>query len=220
MTKAMKLVVEPVINLLHQAACSTLATQSAQLPGYPYATVVPNVLDECHRPLLLVSALAEHTKNLLADHRVSLSLLESGTANVQTAARITLLGDAEPFDPAELLTARYLRYLPDAAQYLELDFMFFRVNLKRVRFIAGVGKMGWLEAAQWAAVPSLSLAREGALVEIAQRAAPTGIRILGVDGYGIDYEADGFRDRQAFDGHDAQIDLDEELLRRVASQLS
>ena len=216
----MKLVVEPVINLLHQAACSTLATQSAQLPGYPYATVVPNVLDECHRPLLLVSALAEHTKNLLADHRVSLSLLESGTANVQTAARITLLGDAEPFDPAELLTARYLRYLPDAAQYLELDFMFFRVNPKRVRFIAGVGKMGWLEAAQWAAVPSLSLAREGALVEIAQRAAPTGIRILGVDCYGIDYEADGFRDRQAFDGHDAQIDLDEELLRRVASQLS
>lgn len=216
----MKLVVEPVINLLHQAACSTLATQSAQLPGYPYATVVPNVLDECHRPLLLVSALAEHTKNLLADHRISLSLLESGTANVQTAARITLLGDAEPFDPAELLTARYLRYLPDAAQYLELDFMFFRVNPKRVRFIAGVGKMGWLEAAQWAAVPSLSLAREGALVEIAQRAAPTGIRILGVDGYGIDYEADGFRDRQAFDGHDAQIDLDEELLRRVASQLS
>lgn len=216
----MKLVVEPVINLLHQAACSTLATQSAQLPGYPYATVVPNVLDECHRPLLLVSALAEHTKNLLADHRVSLSLLESGTANVQTAARITLLGDAEPFDPAELLTARYLRYLPDAAQYLELDFMFFRVNPKRVRFIAGGGKMGWLEAAQWAAVPSLSLAREGALVEIAQRAAPTGIRILGVDCYGIDYEADGFRDRQAFDGHDAQIDLDEELLRRVASQLS
>ena len=216
----MKLVVEPVINLLHQAACSTLATQSSQLPGYPYATVVPNVLDECHRPLLLVSALAEHTKNLLADHRVSLSLLESGTANVQTAARITLLGDAEPFDPAELLTARYLRYLPDAAQYLELDFMFFRVNPKRVRFIAGVGKMGWLEAAQWAAVPSLSLAREGALVEIAQRAAPTGIRILGVDCYGIDYEADGFRDRQAFDGHDAQIDLDEELLRRVASQLS
>ncbi len=80
--------------------------------------------------------------------------------------------------------------------------------------------MGWLEAAQCAAVPSLSLAREGALVETAQRAAPTGIRILGVDGYGIDYEADGFRDRQAFDGHDAQVDPDEELLRRVASQLS
>ena len=216
----MKLVVEPIINLLHEASYSTLATQSAQLPGYPYATVVPNVLDASHRPLLLVSALAEHTKNLLADHQVSLSLLEPGTTKVQAAARITLLGDAEQFEPDELLTARYLRYLPDAVQYLELDFMFFRVNPKRVRFIAGVGKMGWLEAAQWAAVPSLSLDREGALVEIAQRAAPSGIRILGVDVYGIDYEADGFRDRQALDGHAAQVDLDEEYLRRVASQLS
>ena len=138
---------EPVINLLHLAEFSTLATQSQQLPGYPYATAVPNVLDENHRPLLLISRLAEHTKNLLADPRVSLSLVEPGTANVQTAARITLLGDAQQFQPDDLLKTRYLRYIPDAAQYLELDFMFFRVNPRRIRFIAGIGKMGWLEAA-------------------------------------------------------------------------
>ena len=82
----MKLAVEPTVNFLHKPAYSTLATQSAQFPGYPYATVVPNVLDECHRPLLLVSALAEHTKNLLADPRVSFSLIEPGAESVQTAA--------------------------------------------------------------------------------------------------------------------------------------
>jgi hypothetical protein len=216
----MKLAVAPAINLLHETSYSTLATQSVQLSGYPYATVVPNVLDEYHRPLLLVSALAEHTKNLLADPRVSLSLVEPGATNVQTAARITLLGDAEWFEPDVLLKARYLRYLPDAGQYLELDFMFFRIIPKRARFIAGVGKMGWLDAAEWASVSSLSLARECTLVEIAQRAAPTGIRILGVDCYGIDYKADGFQDRQAFEGHDAQGDIDEEFLKTVASQLS
>ena len=216
----MKLAVEPIINLLHEAAYSTLATQSAQFPGYPFATVVPNVLDECHRPLLLVSALAEHTKNLLADPRVSYSLVEPGTDNVQTGARITLLGDADRFEPDKLLKARYLRYLPDAVQYFELDFMFFRIILTRVRFIAGVGKMGWLEAAEWGSVQSLAPERESALVEFAQQAAPTGILILGVDCYGIDYEADGFRDRQSFDGHDAHVDLDDEFLRRVASQLS
>lgn len=212
--------VEPVINLLHLAEYSTLATQSQQLPGYPYATVVPNVLDENHRPLLLVSNLAEHTKNLLADPRVSLSLVEPGTANVQTAARITLLGDAEPFQPDDFLTARYLRYLPDAAQYLELDFIFFRINAKRIRFIAGIGKMGWLEVAAWGAVPSLSLEKESALVETAQQAAPTGIRILGVDHFGIDYQADGFRDRQRFVDHDARDGIDEGVLRGAASQLS
>ena len=216
----MKLAVEPAINLLHEVSYSTLATQSVQLPGYPYASAVPNVLDECHRPLLLVSALAEHTKNLLADSRVSLSHVEPGAENVQTAARMTLLGDAEWFEPEELLKARYLRYLPDAGQYLELDFMFFRIIPKRARFIAGVGKMGWLEAAEWGAVPSLSLERECVLVEIAQRAVRTGIRILGVDCYGIDYEVDGFRDRQAFDGHDAQVDIEDGFMEAVASQLS
>ncbi len=114
----MKLAVGPVLNLLHEATYSTLATQSAQLPGYPYATVVPNVLDEYHRPVLLISALAEHTKNLLVTPQTCLSLIEPGTANVQTAARISLLGDAEQFAPSDLLKARYLRFLPDAAQFL------------------------------------------------------------------------------------------------------
>lgn len=57
----MKLEITSVLDLLHRSSFSTLATQSLQMPGYPYATVIPNVLDECHRSLLLISALAEHT---------------------------------------------------------------------------------------------------------------------------------------------------------------
>ncbi len=216
----MKLAVGPVLNLLHEATYSTLATQSVQLPGYPYATVVPNVLDEYHRPVLLISALAEHTKNLLVTPHTCLSLVETGTANVQTAARISLLGDAEQFEPSDLLKARYLRFLPDAAQYLELDFMFFQIIPRRIRFIAGVGKMGWLEAAEWGTVLSLSLDKERALVETAQRAAPTGISILGIDCYGIDYEADGFRDRYVFDLGEGRNTIDEGFLRTAVSQLS
>jgi len=98
--------------------------------------------------------------------------------------------------------------------------MFFRIIPKRVRFIAGVGKMGWLEAAEWGAVQSLALERESTLVEIAQQAAPTGIRILGVDCLGIDYEPDGFRDRQAFSGRNTVGGIDEDIIRVAASQLS
>lgn len=216
----MKLAVEPAINLLHGAAWSTLATQSIQLPGYPYATVIPNVLDECHRPLLLVSALAEHTKNLLANPRVSLSLLEPGTDNVQTAGRITLLGDAERFEPCELLKARYLRYLPDAEQYLQLDFMFFRIIPKRLRHIAGVGKMGWLMAENLASVPSLSLAQEASLLASAQPAAAPGILILGIDCCGIDYQSAGRRCRLAFDDAERRELIDEDFLHRTVAQLS
>lgn len=216
----MKLAIEPAINLLHGAAYSTLATQSTQLPGYPYATLIPNVLDECHRPLLLISALAEHTRNLLADPRVSLSLLEPGAADVQTAARLTLLGDVERFAPSALLKARYLRYRPDAERYLQLDFMFFRILPKRLRHIAGIGRMGWLEAEDLAAAPSLSLDGENTLLESAQTAAAKGIAILGVDCFGIDYQSAGIRSRQAFDSHEGRELIDEDLLRRVVARLS
>ena len=57
----MKLELAPVLNLLHSAQASTLATHSLQMPGYPYATVVPNILDEQHRSVLLISAPVSYT---------------------------------------------------------------------------------------------------------------------------------------------------------------
>lgn len=192
----MKLELAPVLNLLHSAKASTLATQSLQMPGYPYATVVPNVLDEQHRPILLISALAEHTKNLLADPKVSISVTESGIANVQDGHRLTLVGDAEQFEPMQELIARYLRYVPAAEQYLQLDFMFFRILPKRLRYIGGVGRMGWVEADTLESVASLSIAEEFALLGEAEVVAPRNVTLLGIDPYGIDYVADGFRDRQ------------------------
>ncbi|MDP3638781.1 MAG: pyridoxamine 5'-phosphate oxidase family protein [Azonexus sp.] len=196
----MKLVLAPVLNLLHSAHASTLATQFTLMTGYPYATVIPNVLDEQHRPILLISALAEHTKNLLADPKVSISVTKSGVPNVQDGQRLTLIGDAEQFEPDDALKARYLRYLPAAEQYLMLDFMFFRIQPKRLRYIGGVGKMGWVETEVLAAIPSLSLADEATLLAEAQAIAPRNVTLLGIDPFGIDYLADEFRDRSAFQG--------------------
>lgn len=195
----MKLELAPVLNLLHSAPASTLATQSIQMPGYPYATVVPNVLDEQHRPILLISALAEHTKNLLADPKVSISVNESGITNVQDGQRLTLVGDAERFEPDQALITRYLRYVPAAEQYLTLDFMFFRIIPKRLRYIGGVGNMGWVEAEAFDTATSLSLADEAALLAEAESVVPRNVTVLGIDGYGIDYVADGFRDRQVLE---------------------
>ena len=192
----MKLDLAPVINLLHSATASTLATQSLQMPGYPYATVVPNVLDERHRPILLISALAEHTKNLLADPKVSISVTESGIANVQDGQRLTLVGDAEYFEPSLELMARYLRYVPAAEQYLLLDFMFFRIIPKRLRYIGGVGKMGWVEADTLEAANKLLFADESSLLAEVEAVAPRNVTLLGIDSYGVDYIADGFRDRR------------------------
>lgn len=193
---AVKLELAPVLNLLHSAYAATLATQSLQMPGYPYATVVPNVLDEQHRPILLISTLAEHTKNLLADPKVSLSVMESGIANVQDGQRLTLVGDAERFEPSNELVARYQRYVPAVEQYLQLDFIFFRIIPTRLRYIGGVGKMGWVEADTLEAAIKLPLADEATLLAEVEAVVPRNVTLLGIDTYGIDYIADGFRDRR------------------------
>ena len=108
-----------------------------------------------------------------------------------------MVGEAERFEPNQELLARYLRYVPAAEQYLQLDFMFFRIQSRRLRYIGGVGKMGWVEGETLAAINNLSLADESVLLAEAAAVAPRNVTLLGIDSYGIDYLADGFRDRQA-----------------------
>lgn len=189
----MKIPLADAINLLHRARYATLATQSAPMPGYPYATVVPNVLDAAHRPLLFVSALAEHTRNLMTDRRVSLSVLDPDAADVQAGARLTLVGDALPLEADDALIVRYLRYLPEAENYLGLDFRFFRIEPQRLRYIGGVGQMGWIEAVEWRELPALTAEEEARWLTVAQQAG--GGTVLGVDTFGVDLVRDGKRQR-------------------------
>ncbi|PKO85084.1 MAG: pyridoxamine 5'-phosphate oxidase [Betaproteobacteria bacterium HGW-Betaproteobacteria-12] len=184
-----------VIHLLHEASHAILSTHSTQLPGYPYGTAVPLVVDEAQRPLLLISALAEHTKNLLADPRASLAVIEAGQANVQDAARATLVGRIEPFQPRPELVQRYLRYQPDAEQFLQLDFQFFRMQVERIRYIGGIGRMGWLDAGSWLTTDVLSEDEETRLLAL----APPSVHLLGIDPFGIDYITGGTRQRQRFE---------------------
>ena len=195
----MKIAIAPVIHLLHEAPHAILSTHSTQMPGFPYGTAIPLVLDELNQPVLLISTLAEHTKNLLADSRASIAIVEPGKANVQDAARLTLVGRAETFTPAPELVQRYLRYQPDAEQYLQLDFLFFRFKPERARFIGGIGKMGWLEGQEWGETGLISLAEEIALLSAATPVMPNNIRLRGIDAFGIDYDRDGQYGRLRFD---------------------
>ncbi|WER50417.1 pyridoxamine 5'-phosphate oxidase family protein [Cupriavidus sp. WKF15] len=192
------MLIEHAINLLHEASYGTLATNSALLPGYPYATVVPYVPGEAHNPVICISALAEHTKNLLADSRISLSVLQPGVIDVQAARRLTIVGEAERFAPSSAVLSRYLRYEPGAEQLLALDFAPFRLKPTKIRFIAGVGRMGWVESSVLETMPQVQEQEELNLVREMSRIVPTGIRVLGVDCYGIDYEINGRRARQSF----------------------
>lgn len=189
---------EAVLSLMHLAAVGSLASHSRQLPGYPFATAVPYVLDQCHNPVLCISALAEHTKNILSDSRVSLSIVKPGSEDLQDTARLTLIADAERIEPDAPLQARYLRYLPSTEELLMLDFMFFRLRPKRIRYIGGVGRMGWVEEIDWTALPVLPAELEQHFLEQAGTQLKGRAKLLGADCFGIDYEVKGERHRQRF----------------------
>ena len=194
----MKLSLEPALTLLHTCRHGTLATHSSHLSGYPFATPVPYALDPAHNPVLCISALAEHTKNAVADPRVSLSVMQPGAEDVQDSARLTLVADAERIEPDEALRTRYLRYLPRTEELLALDFMFFRLRPKRIRYIGGVGRMGWVEEADWQALPLLPAELEQQFLKETSTQLNARVKLLGADCFGIDYEVKGERHRQRF----------------------
>jgi hypothetical protein len=216
----MKIHRETVIPLLHKTTYGVLATQSTQLPGYPFASILPFMADERQCPVFLISALAEHTKNLIADQRASFLVASPERHNVLAGARLTLVGDVQRFDASQELLARYLRYQPDAQQYLDLgDFAFFRLTPKRARYVAGFGAMGWLEEVEWANGAVLPPADEARFYRDLIADLPMGIRLLGLDCYGVDIERQGQRERQQFPNAPVATENASEVIKRFLAAL-
>lgn len=133
-------------QFLRSTHSGLLSTFSTKFEGYPFGSVAPFVLNQQGEPVILISTLAEHTKNILKNPKVSL-LVFAGSEDLQANSRLTLIGEALATDKADAaLRARYLRYLPQATSYFDMhDFSFFRIAIKQARYIAGFGKMSWLE---------------------------------------------------------------------------
>jgi putative heme iron utilization protein len=137
---------EAVRALLQTQRHGVLATLSARHDGWPFASVTPYALTETGEPILLLSALAEHTRNVQADARASLFVQED-EADRQASARVTLLGRVEAADGSEL-RERYIAWHAQAREYFAMaDFGLYVLRLETARFVRGFGEMGWLDAA-------------------------------------------------------------------------
>jgi putative heme iron utilization protein len=103
-------------------------------------------------PILLISRLALHTKNLLADPRVSLMLDERAEGDPLEGSRIMLAGRAEEAsgDDAAILGRRYLNAHPSAEAFVEFkDFSFFRIIPSAAHLVAGFGRIVDLKPEQF-----------------------------------------------------------------------
>ena len=95
-------------------------------------------------PVLLISRLALHTGNILADSRVSLMLDERAEGDPLEGARIMLAGRAEEAAEGELelVRRRYLAAHPSAEVFVEFkDFSFFRIRPSGAHLVAGFGRI-------------------------------------------------------------------------------
>lgn len=188
---------DTAIELLHLASEAALATASASMGGHPFASLVPFATDECHRPVLLISALAEHTRNLAADARAS--LLVARPLGEGEIARVTYVGRLRLTALSEAMVARYLRYQPAAERFLQLgDFVFHRLEAERIQVVGGFAQAGWLDKQRMADLPRVTPEEELDLIEAGCLALPPSCRLLGIDAYGVDLANDGLRRRLAF----------------------
>jgi putative heme iron utilization protein len=206
---------EKARRLLRQCRHGALATLSQRLAGYPFATVVPYVPDHSGRPLLLISGLAEHTKNLRQDPRTSL-MVHAGVEDVLAAARVTCAGRAERLeDPVPHLVQRYLRYLPKARALLDFgDFAFYRIEPEALHWVGGFGDIQWLAADAFRAPASTLEQSETGILEHMNTDHAQNLRdycrfvhgrdvldveMIGIDCDGFDVRADGELLRFDFD---------------------
>ncbi len=133
-------------QLLEAERHGVLATLSVRQVGWPFASATPFALDAAGRPLVLLSELAEHTRNLRADPRASLLVQDSGAReDPQAGARVTVLGTFAPTPDRDAIE-RYVDRHPRGADYLELgDFGVWVLEPTHARLVNGFGDMGWLD---------------------------------------------------------------------------
>lgn len=131
-----------------QGALATLMSDS----GAPYCSLVNVATHFDGSPILLISRLAVHTRNLLDDPRVSLMLDERAAGDPLEGARIMLAGTAVSAageGGLAVLRRRYLSAHPGAEAFADFaDFSFFRICVENVHLVAGFGRIVDLQAAQ------------------------------------------------------------------------
>ena len=204
--------------LVRASASASLATQAG---GQPFASLVTPAAAADFSPLLLLSSLSEHTRQLRAEPRCA--LLFTGAAegsNPQTAPRVTLTGLAAEVPAAEVpaLKARWLAKHPYAALYADFsDFALWRVSLGGALLVGGFARAHRIRLAELlpdpAAVAAIAAAAEDILGHVnadhadAVAAIATGLlggepgawRMVAVDVDGADLAAGEAVRRLAFD---------------------
>ncbi len=139
--------VRGLVRAAKRASLASALTRDGS--GRPYASLVLSACDHDGSPLLLLSDLADHSRNLAAEPKAA--LLFDGTAGHDdplTGPRASLLGEIRPVEDAARaarLAARYIARHPGAADYAGFaDFRLYLMTVESAHLVAGFGRIHWL----------------------------------------------------------------------------
>ncbi len=193
--------VETAHRLVRGCDRAALAT-ATRGDRWPHSSLVLTACRFDGAPLMLLSRLAVHTRNLAADPRIC--LLYDGTAgraDPLTGPRASVRGHAAVEDDPEA-KARFLRRHPSAERYAGFaDFALYGVAVERVHLIAGFGVIEWIDGAALKVpdAPELAYAEAELVDEANRRHAGARWRVIGIDPLGIDLRAGSEVARREFD---------------------
>ena len=140
-------------TLVYLGRIGSLSTHSRKQQGFPFGSVMPYGLDEHGRPVFLISTMAMHTQNVLADPRASLLVTQpDASGDPLGASRVTLIGNVLPVPESEVAEARklYLERYANSKYWVDFeDFSFYRMDVVDVYYVGGFGVMGWISATEY-----------------------------------------------------------------------
>lgn len=193
-------------QMLRAHRYGALSTLSKKFDGHPFGSITPYLVDHDGSVLILISTLAEHTKNIQHDPRVSLLTHNQNDPHIQTQGRVTVVGAAQLIADRERAGKRYLRYFPEAANLLALqDFSFYRIVPQALRLIGGLGNIHWVKADEYLLAPPLIEQEDNVVAHMNadhqdtlrnccrhfHQHAATDVEMLGIDCDGFDVRAGG-----------------------------
>ena len=140
---------EEARTLVAASNAGTLATLCED--GSPWASLVAYGVLGDGSPVLFVSRLAQHGRNLVREPRASLSVAAHPAGDdVLASGRVTLAGVAERPEGGAALD-RYLEAVPAAKAYAGFgDFTLWALRVDRVRWVGGYGRMASATAGAYA----------------------------------------------------------------------
>lgn len=146
---------ESARTLLARCGHGVLSTTLEAEQPTPYGSLIQYAVSPEGQPIFLISDLAEHTRNLKQDPRASLLVTDALGLPTQDALaheRATLVGRVAPSDQDQRQIDRQLMLErhPATARYIDFgDFALYRLQVEKVRYVAGFGRMSWIRASTW-----------------------------------------------------------------------